>query len=77
MEQVREAFPRLYFLSDSEVLDAMVISRDPRKLVPIVRKLFSGIKSVRFGFPEDSITKLNTALDAALNGKICIYSNVH
>lgn len=70
MEKVRETFPRLYFLSDNDLLDIMVTSRDPQELVPVVRKCFLGIKSLKFGLPEDSTTKLGSELDAALNGNI-------
>ncbi|XP_028405416.1 dynein heavy chain domain-containing protein 1-like isoform X2 [Dendronephthya gigantea] len=65
MESVREDFPRLYFLSDDDVLDVLVTSNDPRKLLPVVRKCFPGIRSVKFSFPDEGI-KANTALDAAL-----------
>ena len=70
MQKIREVFPRLYFLSDSEVLDTIVISSDPRKLVPVVRKCFLGIKSVAFALPSEQSTKLGTVLDMALNGTV-------
>ncbi len=65
MEKIREAFPRLYFLSDDEVVDVLINSNDPRKLMPVVRKCFSGIQSLKFSFPDEG-AKPNTALDAAL-----------
>ena len=65
MENIREDFPRLYFLSDEDVLDVLVTSNDPRKLLPVVRKCFPGIHSVKFSFPDEG-TKPNTALDASL-----------
>jgi hypothetical protein len=67
MEKIREDFPRLYFLSDDEVLDVLITSNDPRKLMPVVRKCFHGIQSITFSLPDEG-AKPNTALDAALNG---------
>ena len=72
MEEIREAFPRLYFLSDDEVLDALINSNNPRKLMPVVRKCFHGIQGVKFSFPDEG-AKPNTALDAAFN---CMYKLV-
>lgn len=67
MEKIRGAFPRLYFLSDDEVLDVLLTSDDPRKLLPIVRKCFPGVQSIKFSLPGEG-AKPNTALDAALKG---------
>ena len=69
MEKIREAFPRLYFLSDDEVLDVIINSNNPRKLIPVVRKCFHGIRGIKFSFPDQG-AKPNTAFDAALN---CMY----
>ena len=71
MKKIRESFPRLYFLSDDEVLDVLITSNDPRKLIPVVRKCFPGIKSIQFSFPGEG-SKPNTALDAALKGLYCL-----
>ena len=67
MEKIRETFPRLYFLSDDEILDVLVTSSDPQKLIPVVRKCFPGVQSIKFSLPGKG-SKPNTALDAALRG---------
>ena len=67
MDKIREDFPRLYFLSNDEVLDVLVTSNDPQKLMPVVRKCFPGIQSIKFGFPGKG-SKPNTPFDAALKG---------
>ena len=68
MAKIREAFPRLFFLSDDEVLELLLPVSDPRKLMPIVRKCFPGIKSLQFSFPEKEEI-LCHGLDATLKGK--------
>jgi hypothetical protein len=58
VECIRSGFPRLYFLSHSEVLAATVRST-PLCSVPFLPKLFSGVRG--FGFSADSITSVSTA----------------
>ena len=69
MEKARLEFPRLYFLSDSDLLALLAWSRNPKELLPFVRKCFPGIRTLRFALPLDSSMKLASALDTALNGE--------
>ena len=70
MEQARWAFPRLFFLSDSDLLGLLAWSRNPKDLLLYVKKCYPGIVGLKFTLPQDSSLKLNATLDAALNGEI-------
>ena len=69
IEKVRAAFPRLFFLSDNDLLSLLAWSRNPKDLLPFVRKCFPGIKNLQFALPRDGNLKLASSLDTALNGK--------
>ncbi|XP_048242736.1 dynein heavy chain domain-containing protein 1-like [Haliotis rufescens] len=66
IEKSRTQFPRLYFLSDQEMVDMSGISRNPKALIPYVRRCFPGIQNLIFALPPE-ITSLNSTLDFALN----------
>ncbi|XP_013418883.1 dynein heavy chain domain-containing protein 1-like [Lingula anatina] len=66
LEHARSEFPRLYFLSNQEVVDLMGISRNPPALLPCAKKCFAGIKSLTFALPSQ-MTTMSTALDFVLN----------
>ncbi|KAL8594105.1 hypothetical protein ACOMHN_000817 [Nucella lapillus] len=67
LERHRSQFPRLYFLSNADLVDMVGISRNPQALVPFARKCFPGISSLTFTLPP-GLGGLNSALDFALNG---------
>lgn len=67
-DKARVVFPRLYFLSDNDLLGLLAWSRDPKDLLPFVRKCFPGIKKLQFALPRDSSLRLASTLDTALNG---------
>ena len=69
IEKARVAFPRLFFLSDNDLLSLLAWSRNPKDLLPFVRKCFPGIKNLQFALPRDGNLKLASSLDTALNGK--------
>ena len=68
LERHRSQFPRLYFLSNADLVDMVGISRNPQALVPFARKCFPGITSLTFTLPPGT-GGLNSALDFALNSK--------
>ena len=68
LERHRSQFPRLYFLSNGDLVDMIGISRNPQGLVPFVRKCFPGINSLTFSLPPGT-GGLNSALDFALNSE--------
>ena len=70
MERARLDFPRLYFMSDSDLLRLLAWTRNPKELVPFARKCFPGFTSLKFALPADTAMKLGSALDAALNGEL-------
>ena len=51
------------------MLELLAISRDPKALVPFVRKCFSGIVNLKFMLPQEVSSTVRTQLDASLNGK--------
>ncbi|XP_076466624.1 dynein heavy chain domain-containing protein 1-like isoform X2 [Babylonia areolata] len=67
LERHRSQFPRLYFLSNGDLVDMVGISRNPQGLVPFARKCFPGISTLTFTLPP-GLGGLNSALDFALNG---------
>lgn len=79
IDKARVAFPRLFFLSDNDLLSLLAWSRNPKDLLPFVRKCFPGIKNLQFALPRDGNVRLATSLDTALNGNVScqnIYYNV-
>ncbi|EDO49394.1 predicted protein, partial [Nematostella vectensis] len=48
IHQTRLAFPRLFFMSDDALLSMLAWSRNPKDLVPFVRKSFPAIRSLKF-----------------------------
>lgn len=68
IDKARVIFPRLYFLSDNDLLGLLAWSRNPKDLLPFVRKCFPGIKNLQFALPRDSNLRLASSLDTALNG---------
>ena len=68
LERARTQFPRLYFLSDQEVVELLGISRNPRALQPFAKKCFTGISRLVYDLPAGT-SSMNSALDYALNGK--------
>lgn len=71
VDRSRNQFPRLYFLSNEEVVDLLGISRNPRALLPFAKKCFPGIVNLKYDLPPGAAT-MNSALDFALNGQFLI-----
>ncbi len=66
-DKARDEFPRLYFVSDEELVELLSISRNPTALVPFVRKCFSGIDNLIFDLPS-KVDGMGSSLDFTLNG---------
>lgn len=73
IEKTRVEFPRLFFLSDNDLLGLLAWSRNPKDLLPFVRKCFPGIKNLQFTLPRDGNLKLASSLDTALNGTLFLF----
>ena len=65
--KVRDQFPRLYFLSDQELVAMLGISRNAPALLPYVKKCFMGIEDLTFSLPNEEAHA--SSLDYALNGE--------
>ncbi|CCW68554.1 unnamed protein product [Phytomonas sp. Hart1] len=57
LEEKRRAFPRLYFLSNDDLLDVLAKVRTPELVMPHMLKIFDGIKTLVFG-ESSTITHL-------------------
>ncbi|KAJ8313858.1 hypothetical protein KUTeg_008419 [Tegillarca granosa] len=66
LENSRNEFPRLYFLSNDEMVELLGISRNPKALLPFAKKCFPGIASLSFDLPPGT-SSINSLLDFALN----------
>ncbi|KAF6036157.1 DNHD1 [Bugula neritina] len=67
-EKLRIAFPRLYFVTDDDVIRMMSVIRSPQHFIPIAKKCFPSIETMRFELPSDFQNSANIALDYQLNG---------
>eukprot|EP00794_Sanderia_malayensis_P003656 gene3656-4173_t len=67
LEGIRSSFPRLYFLSDNNMLELLASTSNPKQLVPFVKKCFPGISNLKFVLPQSADNRVRTQLDVALN----------
>jgi len=73
IEKLRQDFPRLYFVTDDDVISMMAVIRSPQHYLAITKKCFPGIHSMRFKLPQDFVHSANLALDYQLNGEYAIW----
>ncbi|XP_071943742.1 dynein heavy chain domain-containing protein 1-like [Antedon mediterranea] len=67
LNEIRDRFPRLYFMSDDDLIVLLTITRDKRAWVPYVKKLFPGITALRFDVPNSAAATIKTMLDMHLH----------
>ena len=67
VERSRRRFPRLYLLSDEELVGLLAISRNPKAFLPYARTRFPGLVDLTYALPPD-VAGMNSALDYELNG---------
>ncbi|XP_019630284.1 PREDICTED: dynein heavy chain domain-containing protein 1-like [Branchiostoma belcheri] len=65
----RNEFPRLHFLSNSEIVELLSLSRDPRTMTSFVKKCFHGIRALNFALPAE-VNHTTTALDLDLHAEV-------
>lgn len=68
IDRARQQFPRLFFLSNQEVVELLGVSRNPRALQPFAKKCFQGVIRLVYDLPVGT-SSMNSALDYALNGE--------
>ncbi|XP_077979356.1 dynein heavy chain domain-containing protein 1-like [Glandiceps talaboti] len=68
VDKIRNQFPRLFFLSNEEIVEMVSISRNMKGWLPYVRKCFQGIESLNYALPLTmDNNRMSTALDLALH----------
>ncbi|XP_069111191.1 dynein heavy chain domain-containing protein 1-like isoform X1 [Argopecten irradians] len=76
LETSRMEFPRLYFLSNDELIDLLGISRNPKMMLPTAKKCFPGVESLTFDLPPGT-SSISTELDFALNADKLEVTTMH
>lgn len=61
LDTPRRAFPRLYFLSDGEVMKLLSLHPTPTTLLPVVRKCFRGVRWLEVDTNKDIASEQNAA----------------
>ncbi|XP_022079964.1 dynein heavy chain domain-containing protein 1-like [Acanthaster planci] len=70
LDHARAASPRLFFLSDEELIDMLSMTRDKRRWVPLVRQLFPGVQNLDFALPvasKEETDMMQTSFDLQLH----------
>ncbi len=62
MEEKRNKFPRFYFLGDDDMLEILGQSQNPSIIQLHLKKLFSGIHTVKFTDSKDKILSMMSHL---------------
>jgi len=74
LDETRCQFPRLYFVSDEELVEVLAATtRDVRQLLPVARKCFPGIVDIVFEVPsavEENFPGGSSGTRFALNGRL-------
>ncbi|KAK2963281.1 putative Dynein axonemal heavy chain 1 [Blattamonas nauphoetae] len=59
LDAKRILFPRLYFLSNEELLDLLSLAKEPRENVPHIHKLFNNVSSIGLGLGNSIISMIS------------------
>lgn len=74
LEKKRISFPRLYFLSNDELLGILSQGNNPRAVQPHLQKLFDGIQSLEFEGEGRSLNVL--AMNSAEQEQVPLSNNI-
>ena len=73
MDNSRTEFPRLYFLSNQELVELLSISRNPQGFLPFAQRCFPGIVALNYALPSEMTMTQGSDnrgfLDFHLNGQ--------
>ena len=62
LEEKRNKFPRFYFLGDDDMLEILGQSQNPTIIQLHLKKLFSGIHTVKFGENNEKLLAMRSSL---------------
>ena len=62
LEEKRNKFPRFYFLGDDDMLEILGQSQNPTIIQLHLKKLFSGIHTVKFGQNNEKLLAMRSSL---------------
>ena len=69
MENTRSQFPRLYFVSNEELIEALATPQNAHHLLPVTRRCFPGIDNILFELPDSHPQTTSTRWSSAINCK--------
>jgi hypothetical protein len=69
MDIWRSKFPRLYFLSDYEVVELLSKEKDFTNMQPWVCRIFAGIQEIQYSLPSEQLHDLSFGELKAVEGE--------
>ena len=73
LDKTRTQFPRLYFVSDKELIETLASPQNVRHLLPVTRRCFPGIVDIVFKLPNSRPQTIATRWSSAVNCKSLLF----
>jgi len=75
LEDTRSQYPRLYFVSDEELIEALASPQNARHLLPVTSRCFPGIEDILFELQnsQQQATATATRWSSAVDCKLLLF----